>query len=114
MTAIWERISRQPARETLTEAYEVRAFRDESERPVSSGAPSGRSRRLPQTTRPPACTQPVPSGYECNARMQGTFTTAAAGVQGGTAYSRRHDSAGREEALSSPGREPGDVMRGIE
>ncbi len=35
MTAILERIRRHPARETLTEAYEVRAFRDESEQPVS-------------------------------------------------------------------------------
>ncbi len=35
MTAIVERIRRHPAWETLTEAYEVRAFRDESEQPVS-------------------------------------------------------------------------------
>ncbi len=53
-----------------------RFSRDEYQESLSgfSGAPSGRSRRLPQTTRPP-----------------------------GTAYSRRHDSAGREEALSSHG-----------
>lgn len=31
MTALLEKIRRRPERETLTEAYEVRAFRDESE-----------------------------------------------------------------------------------
>jgi hypothetical protein len=31
MTGLLERIRKHPARETLTEAYEVRAFRDESE-----------------------------------------------------------------------------------
>ena len=45
-----------------------------------SGAPSGRSRRLPSTTRPP-----------------------------GTAYSRRLVLHGREEALSTPGGSLGDA-----
>ncbi len=38
MTGLLEKIKRQPARETLTEAYEVRAFRDESELAVPSEA----------------------------------------------------------------------------
>src|SRR5512147_2926984 len=67
------------------------------------GAPSGRRRRLPQTTRPPACIQRLrlhrgslaPSALERLPREQG--------VHGGTAYSRRHDSAGRADARYSPG-----------
>ena len=47
MTAILERIRRHPARETLTEAYEVRAFRDESEQPASMEAVT-----LPEMPRP--------------------------------------------------------------
>src|SRR5574341_626599 len=50
----------------------------------ASGAPSGRSRRLPRTTRPP-----------------------------GTAYSRRLVLHSREEALSTPGGSRGMPRRGI-
>jgi hypothetical protein len=39
MTALFQKI-RRPERETLTEAYEVRAFRDEPEQPVSLDAAS--------------------------------------------------------------------------
>lgn len=35
MTAILKRIRKDPAQERITEAYEVRAFRDESEQPAS-------------------------------------------------------------------------------
>ncbi len=36
MTAILDKIRKRPARETLIEAYEVRAFRDESEQPAAA------------------------------------------------------------------------------
>jgi hypothetical protein len=47
MTTVLERIRKDPARERRTEAYEVRAFRDESEQPASMEVVS-----LPATPRP--------------------------------------------------------------
>ncbi len=35
MTGLVEKLKKQPARETLTEAYEVRAFRDEGEESIA-------------------------------------------------------------------------------
>src|SRR5574341_1076447 len=46
-------------------------------------------------------------------RLHPALTTAIAGVQGGTAYSRRLVLHGREEALSTPGGSRGMPRRGI-
>ena len=64
-----------------------------------SGAPSGRSRRLPSTSRPPG--------------LHPTFTECEALSVGRTAYSRRLILHGREEALSNPGGSRGMPRRGI-
>src|SRR5512147_3275372 len=59
--------------------------------------------RLPPLEWSPLRQEPEAPTNNATSRLHPAVTTAIAGVQGGTAYSRRHDSAGREEALSSPG-----------
>ncbi len=49
MTAILEKLRKTPVRETLTEAYEVRAFRDESEQPAAAESVSIPAPPRPET-----------------------------------------------------------------